>query len=152
LVSEVLGGAVLVSSGLAAGVLFTHAVGVWPALRAMSPGQYVAAHKLVGRAYDPMMPIMVGGSVVADIVLAAAAGPGAARVLFAVSALFLVGVSVVSQTKNVPINRRVKRLDENAMPADWADPRRRWGRWNLVRTCFALLAFVGNIAAATVAS
>jgi len=152
LVPEVLGGAVLVSSGLAAGVLFTHAVGVWPALQAMSPGQYVAAHKLVGRAYDPMMPIMVGASVLADIALAIAVDPDLARTLFAVSALFLAGVSVVSQTKNVPINRRVKALDENAMPADWVDPRRRWGRWNLVRTCFALLAFVGNIAAAMVAA
>ncbi|GAA2411539.1 DUF1772 domain-containing protein [Actinomadura vinacea] len=151
MVSEVLGGAVLVSTGLAAGVLFTHAVGVWPALQAMSPGQYVAAHKLVGRAYDPMMPIMVGGSAVADIVLAITAD-GTARALFAASAVFLAGVSVVSQTKNVPINRRVKALDENAMPADWADPRRRWGRWNLVRTGFALLAFVGNIAAAAAAS
>ncbi|MBE1530513.1 anthrone oxygenase family protein [Actinomadura algeriensis] len=152
MISEVLGGAVLVSSGLAAGVLFTHAVGVWPALQAMAPGQYVAAHKLVGRAYDPMMPIIVGSSVLADIVLAIVAGEGAARPLFAVSALFLVGVSVVSQTKNVPINRSVKALDENAVPADWADPRRRWGRWNLVRTGFALLAFVGNIAAAMAAA
>ncbi|WP_067491185.1 DUF1772 domain-containing protein [Actinomadura hibisca] len=143
---EILGGAVLVSSGLAAGVLFTHAVGVWPALQAMAPGQYVAAHKLVGRAYDPMMPILVLSSTLADTVLAVTAS-GVAQPLYGVSALLLAGVALVSQTQNVPINKRVKALDENAMPADWADPRRRWGRWNLARTALALAAFVGNVTA-----
>ncbi|GAA4982420.1 putative membrane protein [Nonomuraea thailandensis] len=145
---QILTAAVLVTSGIAAGVLFTHAVGVWPAMQAMTPERYVAAHKLLGRAYDPMMPIIVGSSAVLDVILAILSEPGQARTLFIVSAVCLVGVGAVSQTRNVPINRRVKSLDPQAIPPDWEDPRGLWGKWNLVRTSFAVLALVGNAAAA----
>ncbi|GAA1666177.1 anthrone oxygenase family protein [Fodinicola feengrottensis] len=144
---QTLGTLVLVTSGIAAGVLFTHAVGVWPALQAMSPEQYVAAHKLIGRAYDPMMPIIVVSSTVLAVILAVLDGRPPARALFVLAAVFLVGVSIVSQTRNVPINKRVKALDE--VPAGWHDPRRSWGRWNLARTSFALVAFAALAVALT---
>jgi uncharacterized membrane protein len=144
---QTLGIVVLVTSGLAAGVLFTHAVGVWPALRAMSPNQYVAAHKLLGRAYDPMMPVIVVSSTILNVVLAILDDRQPARALFVVAAGFLVGVSIVSQFRNVPINNRVKALNE--VPSDWEDPRASWGRWNLARTSFALVAFAATAVALT---
>jgi uncharacterized membrane protein len=147
-IAQILTGMVLISSGIAAGVLFTHAVGVWPAMQAMSPDRYVAAHKLLGRAYDPMMPIIVGTSMVLDVILCAVSENAAAKLLYGMSAVFLAGVGVVSQTQNVPINKRVKALDPDAIPADWDDPRGMWGKWNLLRTSFAVLALVGNAAAA----
>ncbi|WP_163507026.1 DUF1772 domain-containing protein [Fodinicola acaciae] len=149
MLAPILGALVLLTSGVAAGVLFTHAVGVWPALRAMSPEQYVAAHKLIGRAYDPMMPIMVISSTLLDIALAIIDDRPAARALFVVAAVFLVGVSVVSQFRNVPINKRVKALPAGAVPTGWDDPRRSWGRWNLARTSFALVAFAATAVALT---
>ncbi|MFI7441611.1 DUF1772 domain-containing protein [Nonomuraea indica] len=151
MIAHILTAVVLVSSGIAAGVLFTHAVGVWPALQAMTPDRYVAAHKLLGRAYDPMMPIIVSTSLVLDVILFALSENATARFLHATSAIFLAGVGVVSQTRNVPINRRVKSLDPDAIPADWEDPRGIWGKWNLLRTTFAVLALVGNAAAAVAA-
>jgi uncharacterized membrane protein len=147
-VIEIVNSVVTVTSGVAAGVLFTHAVGVWPAMRAMAPEQYVAAHKLLGRAYDPMMPIMVITSTALDVVLAVA--DAERRALCVLAAVALVGVSLVSQTRNVPINRRVKSLDAGPVPVDWQDPRRAWGNWNLVRTTLALIAFVANTAAMAV--
>ncbi|GAA2381220.1 anthrone oxygenase family protein [Nonomuraea africana] len=151
MIGHILTAAVLISSGLAAGVLFTHAVGVWPAMQAMAPDRYVAAHKLLGRAYDPMMPIIVSTSLILDVILAALSRNDIGRILFIASAVCLAGVGVVSQTRNVPINRRVKSLDPEAIPADWEDPRGSWGKWNLVRTTFAVLALVGNAAAAVTA-
>ncbi|MFG3439637.1 anthrone oxygenase family protein [Nonomuraea sp. NPDC047897] len=148
MIAHILTAVVLVSSGIAAGVLFTHAVGVWPAMQAMTPDRYVAAHKLLGRAYDPMMPIIVSTSLVLDVILFALSENATSRFLYATSAIFLAGVGVVSQTRNVPINRRVKALDPDAIPADWDDPRGIWGKWNLLRTTFAVLALVGNAAAA----
>jgi uncharacterized membrane protein len=144
---QTLGTVVLITSGLAAGVLFTHAVGVWPALRAMSPEQYVAAHKLLGRAYDPMMPVIVVSSTVLNLALAVLDNQQPARALFLVAAVFLVGVSIVSQFRNVPINNRVKAL--NDIPNNWQDPRASWGRWNLARTTFALVAFAATAVALT---
>lgn len=143
----ILGIVVLLGSGLVAGVLFAVALSVMPALIAMPADRYVEARQLLGRNYDPTMPILVGTSTVLDVALAVLARTGSARALFAVSALLLLGVSVVSQTRNVPINRRLGKLDPDAIPREWDDPRLRWRNWHLVRTGFALLALAGNAAA-----
>ncbi|MDF5753660.1 DUF1772 domain-containing protein [Spongiactinospora sp. TRM90649] len=140
--------AVIVGNGLVAGVLFSHAIGVWPAMRALAADRYVAFHKLIGRAYDPLMPITVMAATAGDVVLAVYAADQPTRVLFIASAAFLVASGVVSQTRNVPINRRVKSLDPTALPPDWVDERGKWEKWNFVRTAFAVLALIGNAAAA----
>jgi uncharacterized membrane protein len=138
----------LVGGGILAGVLFAVAISVVPAASALPVGQYVELHKLLGKYYDPTMPIISGSALTADIVLSAGFAPtGATRGLCAVAAALLLVVAVVSQTRNVPINRRVKPLDGNALPPDWPDPRARWRDWNLVRTVFAVLALVTNASA-----
>ena len=56
------------------------------------------------------------------------------------------GVALVSQLGNVPINRRVRSLpEEGALPADWADPRAAWRRLHLLRTTFALAALAAHV-------
>lgn len=60
--SEVLGVLALLGSGITAGVLFAVALSVLPALFAMEPGTYVHAHQLLGRNWDPAMPVIVLGS------------------------------------------------------------------------------------------
>ncbi|WP_308311996.1 DUF1772 domain-containing protein [Streptomyces albipurpureus] len=134
---EALSVLVLLGTGLVAGVLFAVAVSVMPALIAMPPDRYVITHKLLGRRYDRIMPFIVVGATVIDVVLAVRA-TGGARLLFAAAALCMVGVAVVSQTRNVPINNRVKRTDPDAIGSDWHDPRGQWRDWHLVRTGFAV--------------
>ncbi|HEY8339389.1 MAG TPA: DUF1772 domain-containing protein, partial [Egibacteraceae bacterium] len=107
---------------------------------------YVQTHKLLGRYYDRVMPFIVASAVIGDVVLALRGAPPS-RTGFAMAAVLLVGVMVVSQTRNVPINNRVKRLDPAAMPVDWDDPRLAWRNWNLLRTAFAVLALVTNASA-----
>lgn len=143
---DVLATAVAVSSGVVAGVLFAVALSVLPALRAMPVDRYVYAHKLIGRNWDPTMPVIVLSSVVADVVLVFTA-PGGTRPLFAVGAVLLLVVSVVSHFCNVPINRRVKSVDPDAVPASWTDPRPLWHRWHLLRTAVAVVAAAVNAVA-----
>lgn len=145
----VLGVAALLGSGVTAGVLFAVALSVLPALFAMETGTYVYAHKLLGRNWDPTMPVIVLSSCLANTSLAVVAG-GAARSLFAVSAVLLLGVSGVSHLCNVPINRRVKAITDPAdIPADWEDPRPLWRRWHLLRTTLAVLALAATAAGVT---
>ncbi|CAM5418063.1 DUF1772 domain-containing protein [Streptomyces hirsutus] len=145
--TEVLGVAALIGSGLTAGVLFAVALSVLPALFAMETGTYVYAHRLLGRNWDPTMPVIVLSSTLADGVLAVAV-TGTARPLFAAGAVLLLGVSGVSHLCNVPINRRVKAItDPAALPPDWEDPRPLWRRYHYLRTALAVLALTVNAAA-----
>jgi uncharacterized membrane protein len=139
----------LLGSGTAAGVLFAVAVSIVPALRDMPVDRYIQAHQLLGRNWDPVMPMIVLGSTVADAVLALVVDDPGASALFAAGAALLLGSALVSQLRNVPINREVKRMDPDApVPPGWRDPRADWRRWHLLRTVFVALAFVANAAAA----
>ena len=129
---------VLAGSGIAAGVLFCVALSVVPAFLGMEPAQYVAAHRLIGKNYDPVMPLTVLGTVLADAVLAVVRS----SVPFGLAAVLLLGVSAVSHLANVPINRLVKSLD--TVPSTWDDPRPRWRNWNLLRTGLAIAALLVN--------
>lgn len=128
---------VLLGTGLVAGVLFAVAVSVMPALIAMPPDRYVATHKLLGRHYDRIMPFIVTGSTAIDVALAVRAS-SAERALFTAAALCMAGVALVSQTRNVPINKRVKGTRPEDLGPEWEDPRPRWRDWHLVRTCCAV--------------
>lgn len=142
--------AAVLGSGVVAGVLFAVALSVLPALCAMPADRYVYAHQLLGRNWDPTMPIIVLSSLVSDIVLATLVPAGPARALFIAAAALLMGVSVVSHFCNVPINRRVKGLDPDRIPAQWRDPRPLWRRWHLLRTALAMVALTANALALTV--
>ncbi|GAA4608341.1 putative membrane protein [Actinoplanes octamycinicus] len=148
LVDRTLTMTVLTGSGLLAGVLFAVALSVVPALAAMTPDRYVVTHQLLGRRYDRVMPLINLASFGSAVTLAARSDDGARTALLAGVAVALAGVALVSQLGNVPINRRVKRTDPARVDDSWADPRRRWRGWNLLRTTFAVTACV--LAAAAV--
>ncbi|SDQ35708.1 DUF1772 domain-containing protein [Thermostaphylospora chromogena] len=148
MIVPLLGVGALVGSGIVAGVLFAVALSVVPAMRAMPPDRYVYTHQLLGRNWDPTMPLLVLTTAGADTGLAVTA-PAEARVLFVAAAGCLLGVSLVSHLCNVPINRRVRRQDPGAIPPDWVDPRPAWRRWHLLRTALAVIALVLNSVATT---
>jgi len=138
----------LLGSGLTAGVLFAVALSVLPALFAMPMDRYVETHRLLGRNWDPTMPVIVLTSTAADVVLALLAPTTSRVVLFAVGAALLLAVSGVSHLCNVPINRRVKAVDSAAgIPAAWPDPRPLWRRFHMLRTALAILALFVNAVA-----
>lgn len=149
-VADLLGVLAVMGSGTVAGVLFAVALSTLPALIAMPPGRYVYAQKLLGRNWDPTMPVLVLGSTLVEIVLAVAAPGIAAVLLFGGAAVALAGVSVVSHWCNVPINRQTRELDPDRMPEDWHDPRPLWRRWHFVRTALALVALACTAVAVTI--
>jgi uncharacterized membrane protein len=127
---------VVVYSGLTAGVLFAVALSVVPAFFALPPTDYVRTHQAVGRHFDKVMPVVVLSSVAVEIILFAAT-----RIpLFLAAAALHIGVALVSQLRNVPINRQVKALAPASVGADWHDPRPSWRAWHLLRTTFAVLS------------
>jgi uncharacterized membrane protein len=141
---DALTAASVMASGVVAGVFFAVTVSVLPALFAMPPDQYVAAHRLLGKGYHPVMPLLVATATATDLVLAFLV-PAAARYLTAAGAVALVGVMAVSQLGNVPINK-VVHATASITPA-WADPRPAWRRWHLLRTWMAFAALALNTVA-----
>ena len=142
--ATVLGVLAVLGSGVVAGVLFAVALSVLPALFAMPMDRYVYAHKLIGRNWDPTMPIVVLSSTAIDVALVFLAPDSRTRTLFVIAAVLLLAVSGVSHLANVPINRRVKAVDPERIPADWNDPRPLWRRWHFLRTGLAVIALVCN--------
>ena len=142
--ATVLGVLAVLGSGVVAGVLFAVALSVLPALFAMPMDRYVYAHKLIGRNWDPTMPIVVLSSMAIDVALVFLAPDSRTRTLFVIAAVLLLAVSGVSHLANVPINRRVKAVDPERIPADWTDPRPLWRRWHFLRTGLAVIALVCN--------
>lgn len=143
----VLGVALLLGAGVAAGVLFSVALSVVPAFLALSADRYVETHKLIGRRFDHIMPPTVLACVALDVIFAARVATTPARPLFLLAALLSVGVAAVSQFGNVPINRQVKRLPAGSVPVDWNDPRRRWRAYHLARTALAVGGLVASASA-----
>ena len=144
MVIDILAVVVVVTSGVIAGVLFGVAVSVLPAFFAMPPDRYIYSTKLIGKNWDPMMPIIVVTSTVVDILLAIFGPHGTPLTLFIAASVLLVGVSIVSHWCNVPINRRVKKVDPDNVPADWHDPRPLWRRFHYLRTVLAIIAVALN--------
>ncbi|MFJ6410462.1 DUF1772 domain-containing protein [Streptomyces hydrogenans] len=146
--TQILGGVTLLGTGLVAGVFFAVAVSVLPTLFALKPDDYVVTHQLLGKGYHPYMPIIVTAALLADVALVVTAPTTGLRLLFAGSALLLVGVQVVSQFGNVPINKVVATMRPGALGADWPDPRPRWRQWHVLRTSCAFGALGLTSAAA----
>jgi uncharacterized membrane protein len=148
-VFEVLIPVVLLTSGLAAGVLTGTQLGGWPLLESMPPGRYVAAHAFLSTRYDPFMPVCFVVTAVGDGVLAVLAAGAPMATLFGAAAVLALSAVVVSLAKNVPVNKWLRTLDPDDLPDDFAerDPRRHWGGWNWARTALAVLALLVNCVA-----
>lgn len=140
---------VLLGSGIVAGVLFAVAISTVPALAALTPDRYVHLHTLLGRNWDPTMPVIVLNTIALDTVLAVLAPGARPRSLIIGAAVCLAGVAAVSHLRNVPINKRVHRTDPSAIPPGWHDPRVEWRRWHLLRTTLSILALAANSLAIT---
>jgi uncharacterized membrane protein len=149
-ITDVLFIGALVGTGLVSGVFFAVAVSVLPALRALPAGRYVQMHQLLGRGYHPNMPVIVTGTLLADVALAvltARDGRPGRTALLAAAALLILVVQGVSHLCNVPINRQVRRTDADTVLAGWVDPRPRWRAFHLTRTVAAFAAMLITCAA-----
>jgi hypothetical protein len=138
---------VLLSNGIAAGMMLSTVIGIAPMTLALPYARYVETIRFLWPRYDPFMPAINAVTFALDVLLAVVSS---ARFLFALAAVLLAAVMLVSVTKNVPINKYVTSLDPEACPSDWVqrDPRVSWRNWNLVRTVLVLLGLATNVGAA----
>jgi hypothetical protein len=139
----------LLASGIAAGVLLWSVMGGVPLLLSLPAERYVEIHQFWGNRFDGLQPLLVSVTVILGVLLAILAPAQPANALFAVSAVAALAVIIISRFRNVPLKRKVMRLDAHNLPADWErlDPRRAWAAWNLARTVCGILAFTVNVAA-----
>ncbi|GIF07075.1 hypothetical protein Asi03nite_46130 [Actinoplanes siamensis] len=142
---------VLLAAGLAAGVMMWTQLGGWPLLSTLPPDRYVYTHAFFAGRYDPFMPacMLVAGA--GDVALAVLVEPPPARWLFALAGLLGALCIAISISRNVPVNRWIRTLDPDNLPADFAavDPRRSWGGWNRLRAVLSIAAFALNCLALT---
>ena len=136
----------VLGTGILAGVLVSVARAIAPTFLVLPGERYVQVHQLLDRRFDPLMPILSAVTTVQVVVLVVV-GDYPVRVLY-VTTLVLIGLmAAVSGVVNVPINRKVLAWDPADPPADWADLRIRWTRWNLARTVCAVGAFAASTSA-----
>jgi len=140
---------VLLANGLAAGVLVGTALGGWPLLADLPPERYVHAHAFFATRYDPFMPSCLLLTTTGDATLGWLADGAVAKVAYLAAAALSLATIAISLLKNVPVNKWIRTLDPDRLPADFAerDPRPRWGAWNRARTALSTVAFLANCAA-----
>lgn len=138
----------LLLSGVLAGVLFSVEIAVLPMLGKLSGEQFTRIHRLLDPGFDPLMPRMSKVALAAGALAAVFTPSAAATLLLGGAVAAVIAVAVVSELYNVRMNRDIDTWDSLRPPRSWARTRARWGRFNRVRTCLAVSAFVLAAAAA----
>ncbi len=147
----------IVSSGLAAGLLFGWLVSVIPGTRRVGDRTYVETMQTINVAIInpafliPFMltPLFLGAAAVAQY---RAGNAGRAWTLGAAAVTYLVGVLGVTIGRNIPLNDALDAFDlaaasEGEISAERRSYERPWNRWHAIRT-MASIAVLG-LAAAT---
>lgn len=139
---------------VAGSALFTHTA-IVPILRSWSDSMSLSLHHDMVRAnpdrvIKPAAALALLAAVLA-LVLADDDLPGVSLVLTIVGIALQIGVFVISQAVNQPINRRVGRQPSEAVLPQYRALRARWDRANLSRTAVALVSFGCYIVAALAA-
>jgi uncharacterized membrane protein len=132
---------VVICSGTVAGVFIAVTVSVMPALAELPVPAYVRIHRLLGKGYHPVMPLIVLVVLAGDIALAVTTSLTAR---LSVAIVLQVGVQGVSHLGNERLNRRVRAVEGDTVGPHWEDPRRAWRRWHLLRTALAIAVFAIN--------
>ena len=102
----------LLLSGVLAGVLIAVEIAVVPMLGALPGDRFVQVHRLLDPHFDPIMPRASKVALAAGVALVLVGSDGiVSRVAFALAVSCIVGVALVSELRNVPINRRIETWD-----------------------------------------
>ncbi len=146
----------IVSSGLAAGVLFGWLVSVIPGTRKVGDRTYVETMQsinveIINPAFIiPFMftPVLLGAAAIWEY---QAGNQRRALTLASAAVSYLVGVIVVTVAGNIPLNDALDAFDlESASDAEVAAERDRyeapWNRWHTIRTWVSVAAFAAAAA------
>jgi uncharacterized membrane protein len=140
---------IVLTAGLAAGVMMWTQLGGWPLMSSLPPEGYVYTHRFLATRFDPFMPVCLLITAAGAATSAVLADAVLTRTLFGLVALLSVTTITISILKNVPVNRWMQTLDPARPPADLTSVRRRWGDWNRIRAVLSVAAFALTCAALT---
>lgn len=135
----------LVAAGVVTGTAVVFQVSVVPIMRSWSDERSLGLHRDFAVIADPDIFIKPSGAVsLLSAVLALILGHhhrAVAVVLTVAGIIAFVGVAIISEAINVPVNRWAAKWSGGAVPADYADRRGRWERAHLGRTLLAVVGF-----------
>jgi uncharacterized membrane protein len=147
-VTKILTFAALVGSALMAGLFFAFGTAVMSSLQRMPAGQGATAMNLINvRIQNPLFLLVFCGTAVICVALAIIAfvkdTPGKWW-LVAGSALYLIGVVVISFAINIPLNDQLAAVDPHsaAGAAEWLSYLAKWNPGNNVRAVTSTLAVI----------
>ncbi len=140
--------AALTGCGLIAGVCFTFGTAIMGSLQRMPAGQGATAMNLINaRIQNPLFLLIFMVTALICLALPILAfvndNPGKWWILIG-SALYVVGVIVVSVAVNIPLNEHLATIDPHsaAGAAEWRDYLTKWNPANHIRTLTGTLAVI----------
>jgi len=149
-----LSGAILLT-GLSAGLFYAWQVSVIPGTRKVTDLVYMEVMQHINREIlNPAFMLIFIGSLVMLLISSLALYPGGWPFWLMLSAAlaYLTGTIVVTGMGNVPLNNQLDALDIEQMTLEQLKSFReyyelKWNRLHLIRTAFAVLAFLFSLAA-----
>jgi hypothetical protein len=134
---------VVVLASLMAGGLLAAELGLVPTIRAAPAAAGIRLHVAFDHYVEWSMPaltIATLGAAIADLVVTG--HRAAVTTLLGVGLAATVVVALVSQFVNVPLNARMRRWEDEGIPADHERVRLRWNRGHSARTLAGQVAVV----------
>ncbi|MGI5519960.1 anthrone oxygenase family protein [Micromonospora sp. CA-259024] len=129
-------------TGTLAGALVAVDRAVVPMLLSLPRQTWSQVHRLLDPGFDPLMPTVNKVALACGLALCFLAPNAAARVVFGTALAAVAGVALISELRNVRMNRRIGAWAEaGEIPDGWRALRGRWARANRWRTVAAVLAF-----------
>ncbi|WP_406384927.1 anthrone oxygenase family protein [Streptomyces sp. NBC_01618] len=142
MLAAALASVLVLCTGVLAGALIAVERAVVPMLLRLPRQSWSEVHRLLDPGFDPLMPTVNKVALAAGLGLSFLAPGAGAKAAFATALAGVAGVALVSELRNVRMNRRVDAWAEaGEIPEGWETLRDRWARANQLRTAFAVLAF-----------
>lgn len=139
-------------TGVLAGALVAVERAVVPMLLRLPRQTWSEVHRMLDPGFDPLMPTVNKVALGTGLALVVLAPGAAARAVFGAALAGVAGVALVSELRNVRMNRRIDAwVDAGEIPDAWQGLRARWARANTWRTASAVAAFCAALGACWIA-
>jgi uncharacterized membrane protein len=148
-VADVLAFITVFCGGIATGTWVVAQRALIPMRRELSPEGAIQLHVVTSREIDRYQPQCTAIATVAGfLILALGLAPDRASALWTGAGfLCMLGASLVSVLRNMPINKRIASWPTGTVPAEYAEIQSTWNRGNLARTLMGLVGFASYVLA-----
>jgi Domain of unknown function (DUF1772) len=124
---------------------------VQPVIPQLPYAQQVQIEQGMLRTFGRLMPVLMPLSAVLAVALTTVSAGGAAAFWLRVIAATCIGITIVTTlTINVPINSRTSTWDMSTDASEWHRVRAHWHRFQGLRACLFMAAFIMLAIAATI--